>query len=60
MPAFNSVGIRFFIVVLQVGHMALVYPIAQTVAELQLRYQLEEWQIQVASQSHLNHQVSAF
>ena len=59
MPALDGVGIHFFCLVFQIVYMAAVYSVTQSVAELQLRYKLEEWQIQIASQSHLQHQVCA-
>ena len=57
MPALDRVGIRFFIVVFNVGYVTFIYSVAYTIAELQLWRQLEEGQIQVAAKSNLQHQV---
>ena len=49
MPAFNGVGIHFFMVVLDIVNMPFVYSVTQAVAELELWGEFEEGEIKVAT-----------
>ena len=53
----DGIGVFAQIYVLQLIGVVVVDGIAQTVTELQLRYQFKEWQVEITAKAHLQKQI---